>query len=143
MERNPIMREMNEVFKIFKEKVKKEAKKMGINETNFLVLRYLAKNQGKNITQSNLCEILGQKPSSVSVTVQSMEENGYIKRSKSEKDSRCTLLSLTVEGLNQYNIVKDAFSRVEEIINKSFNSNEVEEIYDYLNRIRKVLGDIL
>ena len=61
MERNPIMREMNEVFKIFKEKVKKEAKKMGINETNFLVLRYLAKNQGKNITQSNLCEILGQK----------------------------------------------------------------------------------
>lgn len=141
MERNPIMYEMRQTSKTFIESVKKEASKYGVNPRYFMVLKYLAKNNEKENSQADLCAFLKQKPSSISVTIQMMEKEGLVIRSKSLIDSRKYILKLTELGNEEYQIIKNAYATIENEITSMFTTHQIDEIYNLFDKIKKVLGD--
>lgn len=79
-----------------------------------------------SITASDLCRILGLDPGYLSRTLARLEQQGLIKKIKSNKDGRQRLLNLTIKG-------KESF----EILN-SRSSEEIGEMLDDLSETDQI-----
>ena len=98
---------------------------------------------------SSLCAesriyFFGSKPSLVntalaSLTLQNMEQDGYICRSKSNKDSRIAFVQLTTKGKEQAEMMKLFFQNTDSQIGSKLSKEEydtlcllLDKIYGYL-----------
>lgn len=69
-------------------------RQFGINQSTLDILLFLA-NHPKLNTAKDICEIRGMKKGIVSVTLEHMERDGYVKRGEDPKDRRVQRLYLT------------------------------------------------
>ena len=81
-------------------KLHKSAEKKGCCHRGYgHILSLLAENDG--LTQQQIAQILGIRPQSASEAVTSLEEQGLIEKSSNPQDKRSFLLSITPEGRNR------------------------------------------
>lgn len=69
---------------------------LGVTSTQFFVLGFLKKQGSCKVTQ--LAEMMGVKPSAVTLLVDRLEENGLVLREHDKKDRRVVNISLTEHG---------------------------------------------
>lgn len=98
----------------------------------FFVLRIASKDFGADM--SRLAEFLGVRPQTVTPVVDSLEEAGLIRRTRSPTDRRRALLEVTPKGLRMIETVRSSFFKrledaLEEAPEKSLRTSvEVLEI---------------
>ena len=77
---------------------------MTFNETYVcnLLHHQMENNPETRLTATDLCEKMGLFKSQMNKVLKSMEESGYIKKVRSEKDKRFVYIEITEKGLAQY-----------------------------------------
>lgn len=143
MNEKPIGYRLNESARLFNELVKKQMTSRGISRTYFQILKYLEIHNDEEITQRNICDFLMMKPSTISITLQGMENEGLIKRNKDENDSRKMIIKLTDFGRQKSKDFKSVFKACDDILLSAISKEEERLLYEILDKINvKMDGEI-
>ena len=107
---------VNEISKIFEESIMKNEEILFLKEkTARMILAHLSHHNG--VTQNELVRATQMKGSTVSVSINRLEEQGYVKREPHPYDMRATLVYLTKKGIELSEKTKKIFdSRDQEIM---------------------------
>lgn len=138
MENLPIGYRLKRTFHAFNDAVKRKVYRSNINFTNFCILTYLNRNLdcGNNeVTQKDICSFTSLKAPTISLTLQNMEQDGYICRTKSNKDSRIAFVQLTTKGKEQAEMMKLFFQNTDSQIVSKMSKEEYETLCFLLDKI--------
>ena len=139
MDGKPLGFKIGEVSRLFHNKVKKLANDNGISQTYFHIIGFLRRNKDNNITQKDICEFIKMKAPTISLTLQSMEQEGLVGRVKSESDSRCTYVVLTKKGEELDDKIRGFFHSTEQMMLDSLSSDELKVFIECLDKISERL----
>ena len=128
----------HEINKLFFENIKNETKMIGINPTYRFIFMVLSQNKD-GLTQSEICNLVHLKKSSVSELLQQMENEELIIREKSNFDNRKTIVKLTNKGKSLDNKIKSVFKKYELIMSSSLSDKEKENLISYIDRLKNAL----
>ena len=128
----------HEINKLFFENIKNETKMIGINPTYRFIFMVLSQNKD-GLTQSEICNLVHLKKSSVSELLQQMENEELIIREKSNLDNRKTIVKLTNKGKSLDNKIKSVFKKYELIMSSSLSDKEKENLISYIDRLKNAL----
>lgn len=143
MNEKPIGYRLNESARLFNEVVKKQMTSRGISRTYFQILKYLESHNDEEITQKMICDFLMMKPSTISITLQGMENEGLIKRSKDQNDSRKMIIRLTDVGEQKSKEFKSIFKACDDILLSAISKEEESLLYEILDKLNmKMDGEI-
>lgn len=106
-----------------------------ITPLEFKVMFILCK---KNSTQKELGDKLGLTKGTVSKTVSSLEDKGFIKR---VRGGRSCSIKLTEKGKSLRKKMEEIHVELEEIMFKNFSDKEKTELIRLLSKILKNLGE--
>lgn len=85
---------------------------------------------------------MGMEPTSLSRTLQNMEENKLIRREFNEKDKRKVFIFLTDEGIALRRIVRDFLIEFNSKCQKKIKKKELEAFYKVMNAIDETVDDL-
>ena len=102
---------------------------------NMWVLRYLSRHQGEAVFQKDLENAFGIRRSTVSKTVELMEQKGLILRESVNGDARLKRLSLTKKAEEIIDAVSRGVDRMEESIKNAFSPEEHDQLTVLLARL--------
>ena len=139
MENKPLGFKIGEVSRLFHNKVKKLANDNGISQTYFHIIGFLRRNKENNITQKDICEFIKMKAPTISLTLQSMEQDGLVERVKSLTDSRCTYVVLTKKGEELDDKIRGFFSSTEQMMLDALTPEELKMFNECLDKISERL----
>lgn len=131
--------QINELARLFRRVVHMEAKKIGISGPYFFIINYLSHHQEIDVAQSDICSFLNLKAPTISITLQNMENEGYLVRVKSEEDNRKTYVKLTNKGLEKAQMLKNVFKAADELVESALSADELKVLYSYIDRMCDVL----
>lgn len=109
----------------------------GLNPVQWEALRYIARANQFSKSPSALAEFLNATKGTVSQTLISLEDKGYISRYQNEKDKRAVFLKITKQGHDL--LSKDPLLHIKEIIQKIENEKS-NPLTNYLNDILLQVG---
>jgi DNA-binding MarR family transcriptional regulator len=128
----------HEINKLFYENIKNETKMIGINPTYRFIFMVLSQSKD-GLTQSEICDLVHLKKSSVSELLHQMESEELIIREKSLLDNRKTIVKLTCKGKALDNKIKGVFKKYELIMSSSLSNEEKENLISYIDRLKNAL----
>ncbi|MGN0106360.1 MAG: MarR family winged helix-turn-helix transcriptional regulator [Hominilimicola sp.] len=102
----------------------------------------LALSRHNNLLQRELQDILDVKSGSLSEVIINMESDGLIKKTKSEKDGRQFVLSLTDEGVRQAEISHKKYEEQVEKITRCLSDEQKYELSKLLKIITNHLHEL-
>lgn len=130
---------INELSKIFHNKMRSRSDASGVSERYRYLLFHLAHNDGAN--QLELARMSRLKPPTVSVTIQKLEAEGYVRREADGSDARVNRIFLTEKG-KRFHETADGFVReINDEAVRGFSADEVETLLNLLQRVKDNLGD--
>lgn len=135
----PIGLRINEVSRLFFKKIRDYTNKKGISCTYFFIMGAFHHSESDKLTQKQICECTKMKAPTISLTLQSMEEEGYITREKGVKDSRKTYVTLTDKGHELGKNIHNTFKDVDHLMENALTSDELKIFYTLLSRIQEAL----
>lgn len=97
------------------------------------ILRTLKTNG--SMTQRELADLCRMDVTNMSRTLDRLEENGLIQRSRPQNCRRSNLIELTELGHEKAGKVVDYFQRLDEKLCRGFTEEEMEQLLGYLQRI--------
>lgn len=102
------------------------------------ILGYLMQNG--NCTQAELANALNVSAASMAVSIKRMQKSGLIEKVSDKNDLRCNKISITDEGIRQYNEIKKRFQEIDLLIYDGFSEEELETLSGYIDRMNKNLS---
>ncbi|MBQ2061065.1 MAG: MarR family transcriptional regulator [Oscillospiraceae bacterium] len=97
-------------------------------------LTYLHR-QTEEVNQKMLEQFLMVKPSTVNGIVDRLEEKGFLRRTASEKDGRCRILTLTERGRRFSDDFTEVIGQVSRQMEQGFTPEELELLKSFLMRV--------
>ncbi len=125
---------INEVSKLFHDKIRLESERLNLQNSYRQLLFHLAYRDGR--TQFELAKLTHLKPPTVSVALQKMEAEGYVRRELDENDLRQTLVYITEQGREASRRMREKFRETEQTAIKGINDKDMEILYALLYKIR-------
>lgn len=138
----PIGYQIKMLSKLFGETIKMKVEKSGISVTQFHIIKFLDINSDCEVTQKDICEYLKMKAPTISITLTNMENDNLIYRRKSEKDSRKTFIALSSEGCKLAASCKKIFKELDQIMESSLSSEELNLLNQSLNKMKNKLLEV-
>ncbi len=106
--------------------IKEELDAIGAQKAFGGVLMHIAHHDG--IMQSDLAKHMNFTAPTISVTVQKLEENGYIVREADVSDQRKFRIRLTEKGIEMTEKIRRTFAKCENVLAKGFSDEELRTI---------------
>jgi len=135
-EKTPFM-VIHDLSKIFHCRLRRLAEESGLNESYRHILFHLSHQDG--VTQLDLAEMTRLKPPTISVTLQKMQEEGYVERKRDEEDLRNTRVFITERGRAFNETAKNLVESLDATAIAGFNEEEIKQLMAMLVRIRENL----
>lgn len=129
----PIGMLVKHLSKFFADYSRQLGEKEGIKDSYRPVLFHLRRHSG--ISQLELAMHCQVRPSSMSVTLSNMEEDGLIKREIDPNDQRQVKVSLTEAGLLLDETVRTLNHRTEELFCSALEEEEIKELKRLLAKV--------
>lgn len=82
--------------------------------------------QGNKMTMKDIAERINKTKATVTVLVDKLEKNGYVKREKSTEDSRNTYISLTKKGEDFKPVFEKISKELNELLYKNLSKDEAQ-----------------
>ncbi len=113
-----------------------------ITGTNRWVIAYLVEQEraGREVCQRDLDEAFGVTRSTVSKVLDLMERKGLIERTSVSRDARLKKLTLLPKAWALSEQMHDYAEGVEQELARGFSPEEIENLFNYIDRIRENLG---
>ena len=137
----PLGMQINVLAHLFRNAVEEEVRQSGISFSYFQIIRFLKMKEKQNVTQSDICDFLHFKPSSISVTLQNMENDGLLIRTKSEEDSRKTFVRLSEKGQEMDKKIRLHYRTIEEYMRNHLSEEELESLGTNLHTLITALEE--
>ena len=105
-----------------------------ISVPQFWALHYISQTEG--LTVNGLAQQLNRSKSSTSALLQRLEKSGLVKRTRSTKDQRVVLLSLTLKGKH---LIDELVENRKQGIQKTYSSLTAEERTRHKQMVEKII----
>ncbi|HHW24853.1 MAG TPA: MarR family transcriptional regulator [Clostridiales bacterium] len=121
---------ITEISKLFRDRIRDE----NMQNSYRMILFHLSMRGGR--TQLELANITHLKPPTISVTLQKMEADGYVRRVPNERDMRQTLVYLTEKGEEYNKNIRMKIEKIDKEVASGFTDEELKALVSMLTRIR-------
>lgn len=128
---------VNDVSKLFHDRMRNETSKRGINSSYRPILFHLSRNDG--MTQLEIVKATHHKAPSISVMLQKMEAEGLIRREADKKDMRQVRIYLTEEGRLVNEQIRSLAHSVDEYCMEGITEDEIAVAKECLIKMREKL----
>lgn len=136
-EEMPIMMLVNELSRLFHNRMRNEGEKIGMQEGFRHLLFHLARED--NLTQLDLVQRAHLKAPTVSVALRKMEDAGLVTRTTDPDDHRQTRVRLTDKGRLLDDRMRENIHRTESLVAEGLSEEEQQTLRRMLLRIRRNL----
>ena len=112
--------------------------RMGLKQVGQPMILFVladAKRDGQRFTQRELAEQLRRSPSTITVSMNSLEKLGYISRVTDEKDKRRNYVEITAEGISIAEKCRKAFDDLDKAMFESLSGEQKTQLTDFFNNI--------
>ena len=110
-------------------------RQFGVTPVQAYAMRFLAREEGREITQRDLERELRLKAPTVNGVVDRLEEKGFLVRQPSPTDGRCRLLRLTDTGREVAAAFLSAMEDTEALFRSALTDREQQIFQELLSRI--------
>ncbi len=86
-------------------------------------------------SQKELARRLRVSPATVTVSLKSMERDGYVKKLSNAEDLRCKPISITEKGMQAAKLIDQVFETLDHGMYRGFNPAEREKISELYKRM--------
>ncbi|MBQ9270141.1 MAG: MarR family transcriptional regulator [Oscillospiraceae bacterium] len=101
-----------------------------------LILSILSQQEGGIIaSQKELARLLRVSPATVTVSLKSMERDGYVKKLVRQEDLRCKPIAITEKGRQAVELIDDVFETLDHGMYRGFSDGEKQMISGFYQRI--------
>ena len=101
-----------------------------------LILCILSQREDGTIeSQKELADILRISPATVTVSLKSMERDGYVKKLVSAEDLRCKPIAITEKGRAAVKLIDEVFETLDHAMYRGFSGQDLEVISGYYRRM--------
>ena len=108
-----------------------------------IILTILYQQPGGTIdSQKELAKRLRVSPATVTVSLKSMERDGYVKKLVSEEDLRCKPITITEKGRQAARRINEVFETLDNGLYQGFSDQEKETISGFYRRMIDNLNGI-
>ncbi|MBQ8497709.1 MAG: MarR family transcriptional regulator [Clostridia bacterium] len=131
---------INEISKLFHDRIKKQSDDLGFKNGYHQILRFLVREDG--VTQIDIVKDSHFKAPTISVTLKKMEEEGLVRRETDKIDMRQTRVYITEKGRE---LDRKLFAKVmecEDILAQTISEEEQAFLCDILKKMRSNLLEI-
>lgn len=133
---------LNHAARLYRTTVRDRAANAGIGSTCFHILNYLRWNEEKYITSKDICDCMGLKAPTVSVTLAEMEREGYLKRKRCECDGRKVYLSLTEAGYAKAGEICGFFEETNALLERTLGAEELGALRGMLDKLIETMEEL-
>lgn len=127
-----ICEQLKKLTLYMKTELDNKLRKYNVTATQFIVLEYLVENEGKNIIQKDICELLEIRHTTVIGIIKRLEEKGFIIKSNNK---RTNLIKISNKGKKLYNNLSGRKYNVEDILLSGFTKEEINDMEEKLNKM--------
>lgn len=117
-------------FQIF---INNELKDLNITSGEYIYLIKLYEN--KELTQEDLAEIYYIDKAAITRSIRSLEDKGYIKRIKNQRDKRSYKIQVTEKALKIKHRIYNALKSWDELISLDVNDDELKMVSNILKNM--------
>ena len=110
-----------------------------VTGTNGWIIGFLADHSEQDIFQRDLEKKFSITRSTASKVIKLMEQKGLVERHSVPYDARLKKLILTEKALGMHQEIVIEFGKIESNLVKDFSEDEIDKLYDYLERMKKNL----
>ncbi len=132
------MKELFSAYWAFTKNMETGIQKYGLKSGNPKVLLYILNHEG--CRQSDIAEDCFVSSATLSTVLSNMEKNGLIQRKRLDTDRRSYAISLTDKGRDIQKVIKHQIDATGESAFSDFSDKEIEELRNYLTRIKSNLS---
>lgn len=100
------------------------------------IMEYLIENQGKDIYQRDLEDVLKVRRASISGVLQTMEKRGLVKKVISKEDGRANKIILTQMAIKKQKEVSIAFMELEKKLTKNIDKEKMELFHEIIKQMK-------
>lgn len=101
-----------------------------------VILSILSQQEDGTIqSQKELARKLRVSPATVTVSLKSMERDGYVKKLSNAEDLRCKPISITEKGMRAARLIDEVFETLDHGMYRGFSPEELEQISDFYRRM--------
>lgn len=109
-----------------------------------VILSILSQQENGTIaSQNELAKRLRVSPATMTVSLKSMERDGYIKKLSNQEDLRCKPISITEKGLQAAKLIDHVFQTLDHGMYRGFSAEELERISELYRRMINNLETIV
>lgn len=126
---------INELSKLFDDRMRKETEKAGIAAGYRRLLFHLARSE--SATQLELVNLTHLTAPTVSVSLHKMQAQGFVYIENNPDDLRQTTIRLTQKGRELHELVKFKLKETEQIMLTGISDSEKETLIELLKRLRE------
>lgn len=109
-----------------------------------MVLSILSQQKDGTIeSQKELAKRLRVSPATVTVSLKSMERDGYVKKLSNSEDLRCKPIAITEKGIQAAKLIDQVFETLDHGMYLGFSSGEREQISELYRRMIDNLNAIV
>ena len=137
-EKRTIIMLVNNISKCFRDKMRVKTDEMGLADTYRPIFWVLKNYDG--CTQLDICKLTQLKAPTVSLTLQKMEQIGFIRRASDEDDKRNTRIFITEKGTEVQKEIERLLKETEEEFLKDFDESEKEVLKKLLIKMAYSIG---
>lgn len=109
---------------------------ININHTQIQIIFYLIKHKDEDVCQKDLEIETHLKKASITGTLDSMEDKGFIIRKQSEEDKRKNNIILSDKILKEQEKLKNRINEIETRINKNISEDELNQFFTIIDKIK-------
>jgi len=134
-----ISRRIQDIGKTFHERMQTRSNRMGLHRSYYPILFLLSQNE--RLTQQQISDAVGYKPSTISITLMNMQKDGLVERAQSNKDKRMVYVSLTEAGHKLDQMIFSNLQEVSALMMRGFTQEEMDTLSEMLQRIQNNLRE--
>lgn len=111
--------------------------KMGLRDVGQPVILFVLNDfraQGEKCSQKRLCEILNLSPSTVAISIKSLEKHGYVAKKEDDADRRRNIVEITPEGVDVAEKCRCGFDDIDKAMYSGFSEEEKQQMTLYFTR---------
>lgn len=101
------------------------------------------KRGNEKCTQKELSELLRLSPSTLTISIKSLEKRGYVRKTTDEHDLRRNYIEITDEGMEVSDKCRECLGGVDEAMYAGFTPGEKEMAIELMSRMAENLRSIL
>lgn len=126
-----IVEKMKNIVNYSKTKFNNDLKEYDLTASQYVVLKYLINNEGKNIIQKDVGEFLVLKHTTIIGIIKRLEQKGLIKK----ESKHASIITITSKGKKLYESIGDYEALINHDVLKSLNKQEKENLSELLIKI--------